>query len=793
MNARWKKVWRDLWLNGSRTILVILSIAVGVTAIGIISSTRQALTSSLAQQYAAIHPAEIVIKTEPQLDDDFVTGVRHMRGVEEVEGRNSFALRLSPDGSGDTWRDITLYTLDDFDEQKFFFVRPQNGALPLEKGEVWLERASMIYLGAEVGDSLLVKTPDGSRFHLTVMGEAHDLYRIPPILEGWIYGYISEDTLRWMGQETGFNELYIDAEGDVLEIAGRVADRVEGLGLPVYQKNMPDQKEHSISFIIQTVLILLDLLAVLSFVLSALLVINVISALLAQQERQIGIMKAVGARSHQIVGLYLGYVLILSLAACILAVPFSNLGANVLAGFVSRLLNFDSPHVGFSIQSLLMQVGVGLMVPLMVSLAPILRGTHISPARVLSEYGISQTWRGVGLVDRTLKAFPRLGRDVLLALRNPFRKRARLILSLVTLTCAGAIFMSIVNLQASLNASLTRILGFWNYDAWLVTDNEIPSEKLVNKVLSVPGVKEAEAWNFCMARYVRPDGTESADLYLMAPPVGTDMLVTSILDGRALLPEDVNAIIVTPGFMQVEPAVRLGSDITIKIEGQEVTFRVVGVMEMIGNSALGYMSVINYEDFARVVREPNRANSIIFNTTTDNLDEQRMIVSQVEEEFDRSDIEVVNSFLVGDERMEIDNSFSIIIVLLLIMTLVLAVVGGLGLTGTMSLNVIERTREIGVMRAYGASSAAVFRVVILEGLLIGLLSWVLSIPLSLPISTLLARVVGLSFMSYAIHTTFSPAGVLGWALLVVVISIAASALPALRAVRLTVTRVLAYE
>jgi len=292
---------------------------------------------------------------------------------------------------------------------------------------------------------------------------------------------------------------------------------------------------------------------------------------------------------------------------------------------------------------------------------------------------------------------------------------------------------------------------------------------------------------------VRPAGTERADLYLMAPPVGTDMLVTSILDGRALLPEDVNAIIVTPGFMQVEPAVRLGSDITIKIEGQEVTFRVVGVMEMIGNSALGYMSVINYEDFARVVREPNRANSIIFNTTTDNLDEQRMIVSQVEEEFDRSDIEVVNSFLVGDERMAIDNSFSIIIVLLLIMTLVLAVVGGLGLTGTMSLNVIERTREIGVMRAYGASSAAVFRVVILEGLLIGLLSWVLSIPLSLPISTLLARVVGLSFMSYAIHTTFSPAGVLGWALLVVVISIAASALPALRAVRLTVTRVLAYE
>jgi putative ABC transport system permease protein len=77
--TRWKKVYRDLWNNRSRTTLVILSIAVGVFAIGMIGSTQQALTSSLAEQYAEMQPADVIIKTEPMLDDDFSRHPPHGR------------------------------------------------------------------------------------------------------------------------------------------------------------------------------------------------------------------------------------------------------------------------------------------------------------------------------------------------------------------------------------------------------------------------------------------------------------------------------------------------------------------------------------------------------------------------------------------------------------------------------------------------------------------------------------------------------------------------------------------
>jgi putative ABC transport system permease protein len=545
-----------------------------------------------------------------------------------------------------------------------------------------------------------------------------------------------------------------------------------------------------LNFIIETVLILLGLLAALAMFLSGLLVVNVVSAVIAQQEKQIGIMKAIGARSWQIIGLYFGMVLSLGLAACLLAIPFSKLGADFLAGFVAQLVNFDPPKVEYTLSALLTQFGVGLIVPLIAAAPSILSGTRVSPAKVLSEYGINQIWRGAGFVDSILSRFPKATRDILLALRNPFRKRARLILSLVTLTFAGAIFMGIVNLQSSLNSALDLMLGFWNYDAWLVVDGHVPAEKLVSIANSVSGVGEAEAWGFAIGRYVRPDDSESDNLYLMAPPAGSEMLDPPIIEGEA---GDANSILVSPGLLANEPTVQLGSLITIKIDGREQDYRVAGVMQMMGNSTIGYFTVMDYETYVRHVREPNRANAIIFTLDARDIDTQRQVASAVEKEYDRAGIRVLSNFLITEEREEIDGAFAIIVALLMVMTVVLATVGGLGLMGTMSLNVIERTREIGVMRAFGASSNAVFRIVILEGLLIGLMSWILAIGFSLPISIVLARSIGLSFMDYPMAATFSLSGIFLWALLVVVISILASLFPALRAVRLTVTQVLAYE
>ena len=792
---RWIKIYRDLWINRSRTVLIILSIAVGVFAIGLIGMSQLALIESLDEQYGAMRPADAILLTEPGLDEDFVEGIRNMRGVEDAEGRRYLSLRISLDGKGETWRDLTLYALHDYEDQHLFLVRRQDGLYPPEKGQVLMERASLTYIGAESGDQILVKTPDGRQFHLTVTGSVHDLYRIPPVIEGWIYGYVDTSTFRWMGEAEGYNELYVkfDDPTRIQTMTNRVANRIEGVELPVYRKTLPTPGEHPLNYIINTLLIILGFVAVLSMLLSALLVINVISALITQQEKQIAIMKAVGGRSWQIVGLYFSMVFILGLIACLIAIPLSVYGADALAAFAAEQINFDPPHIQFTWQALLFQLGVGLLVPLIAAGPTILSGTNVAPARVLSEYGISQVWNGAGILDRLLSRISTFTRDTLLALRNPFRKRGRLILSLITLTFAGAVFMAIVNLRSSLNTSLEEMFSFWRYDSWVIMDEYIPAERLLNEARTVPGVEGAEVWNFALARYVRPDGSESDNLYLIAPPAGSKFLDPPIIEGRALQPGDKDAVVVSPGFLAREPTLRLGGPMKIKIEGREQIYTVVGVVNMIGNESIGFFTLIDYSAYARHVREPNRANSIVLTLAANSLDEQQAMTSAVEGQFDRADIEVTHTFLVEDERQEIDAAFGIIVALLMIMTLLLATVGGLGLMGTMSLNVMERVREIGVMRAFGASSKSISRIVIIEGLLIGMMSWILAIGLSLPISTFLARVVGLSFMDYPMPASVSPGGILTWAALVIIISTFASLFPALRAVRLTVTEVLAYE
>jgi putative ABC transport system permease protein len=120
-------------------------------------------------------------------------------------------------------------------------------------------------------------------------------------------------------------------------------------------------------------------------------------------------------------------------------------------------------------------------------------------------------------------------------------------------------------------------------------------------------------------------------------------------------------------------------------------------------------------------------------------------------------------------------------------------VGGLGLMGTMGMNILERTREIGVLRSIGAENGAIFRMVVVEGGLIGLISWAFSALVAIPITQFLDRALGERLMTVPIVYVFSYQGLWVWLVVALVLSALASLLPARNAVRLTVQDVLAYE
>lgn len=134
-----------------------------------------------------------------------------------------------------------------------------------------------------------------------------------------------------------------------------------------------------------------------------------------------------------------------------------------------------------------------------------------------------------------------------------------------------------------------------------------------------------------------------------------------------------------------------------------------------------------------------------------------------------------------------------LIIFLMTMAILTAFVGSIGLMGTMSINVLERTREIGVMRTIGAVDGVVMQSVIIEGLVIGLITWVIAIVLSYPISSVLLNIISQAMAGASFALVITPLGTFVWLGVVVILSIVASVMPARNAARLTINEVLAYE
>jgi putative ABC transport system permease protein len=111
----------------------------------------------------------------------------------------------------------------------------------------------------------------------------------------------------------------------------------------------------------------------------------------------------------------------------------------------------------------------------------------------------------------------------------------------------------------------------------------------------------------------------------------------------------------------------------------------------------------------------------------------------------------------------------------------------------MGLNVLERTREIGVLRAVGASHTSVRKVVVIEGAAVALMSWAFSAALSYPVGRLLSEAVVRTAFGSAAPFRYSTPGLVVWLVVVILIGVAASLAPARSAVRLTVREVLNYE
>jgi putative ABC transport system permease protein len=557
---------------------------------------------------------------------------------------------------------------------------------------------------------------------------------------------------------------------------------------------------------VNAILGILMALGILIVFLSSSLIANTLSALLSQHLRHIGVIKLVGGRNRQVFVMYLTLIMAFGILALLVAIPLGGQGAYGLALFIADKLHFSL--LGYRIVPLAfaIQIAVGLLVPLVAGLVPVVNGSRITVLRALSgDLAGDENKPQAGQPDRIpwfdwaqIRATRILAsrgihvpRPFIISLRNTFRRRGRLALTLFTLTMGGAIFIAVFNVRVTLHDYIGQIGSYFRADVTLDFDKAYRLTEVKQYASQLDGVERVEGWQFIGTELLYPDGSVAENINMLAPPANTPLVKPLIVSGRWIKADDVRKLAVSEAILKYYPSLKAGDSLNLKINGRDEIWEVIGIFKFVGRE--GILAYTPFEYSSQILNLANRSFSFRVVTNQHDRAYQNLMAEKLDHFFRDKGFKVRQAESGLASLDSASESLDTLVVFLLIMAILTAVVGAMGLTGTMGMNVLERTREIGIMRAIGADDRAVMRTVIGEGFVIGAISFVLAIILSIPFTYLLSTIVSLAVFETPIAVVFTYLGYAIWFGLVLILSVVGSILPARNAARLTIREVLAYE
>ena len=169
-SPRWQKLWRDLWLARGRTAMMVVAIAVSLFGVGTVLGAYTILTREISRNYLGTNPASATLELD-KVDDALVQAVRRRPGIAGAEARASVLARVQV--GPDEWRPLLLFVVTDFDSMQISTFRPDGGAWPPPNGTMLVERTALPMLKARLGDTLVVKTPNGPRHEVSILSLIH--------------------------------------------------------------------------------------------------------------------------------------------------------------------------------------------------------------------------------------------------------------------------------------------------------------------------------------------------------------------------------------------------------------------------------------------------------------------------------------------------------------------------------------------------------------------------------------------------------------------------------------------
>lgn len=787
-----RKAWRDLGRRRARAVLTSATIGLAVAGTGMLA-VPALIDRTMAAEVRGTHLYDITLPVrDMEFDAETERELAAIANVDAVSARVTYSTRVL---IGDRRIPATLWGVEDFAQQAIDVVRVTGGAVP-SAGQVLADdgNSTAVDVSLGTGDTVHLIAADGSVATPEVSGTGHSLafYQGPWKQPKQLVLYATNDTVRALSGVAGVNSLAFRlhdtssaaVDTTLASLRGWLGAKV-GPGaltdLPVTR----DQGDWPGRAFAHQMTTFVYVLAGLALITAVFLIANTMNTLMAEQTSEIGVMKAIGGRRRQIAGVFLRSALYLALFGVAIGVPLGIGIAHLIAGFVTSSVLGVPGRFGVSVPVVIFSAVFAVVLTVGATAPALRRGLRIPVREALQSQGAAVTF-GTSPIDRLIVHGRLLPRTMRFGARNLVRNKRRTVATTVQISLAVATALGFLNMAISFGRALDHDYAVIPWDASAYAPPGTPQLDAAARdvVAGTAGVERVEPVLLNTIGYAGETytvyGLTSTALYTPRPRTGRWFSADEAAGGAAVA-------VIGPNLAR-EQRLEPGDTINVTTAGGAADLQVVGVDDSQQDSGRAFFVPLSWLQAATGWGDTSNMLWMSF-TATDNGGIDRT-TNVVEDALTAAGYRVAPQKLYA-LKAENKAANDAILNMIVVVGGVVVAIGMVGLVNAITMNVIERTREIGILRCVGARARDIRRAFAAESVLQAGVGWVIGLPLGYLLSWGLARLT-LTIMELEIATVFD----LTTALIVLAVTVVLAAMivvgPVRRATRIKTGDALRY-
>ena len=750
--ALFKKSWRDLSQKKARTGFTIATVALAVMGLSLFGINDMADQAALDQiETENLYNIQISV-TDVDLDEDNLRELEEIDNVRAMEPKTIYATRMY---IGER-RNVALFIgIEDFSDQQVDIITKTAGSYPGHM-EVLTDMSNSIngVYDGEAGDSFDVISHTGANVPLKITGEGKSLMYSGNTYEGTAVFYTNVETVREIANMSGHNRLSFDckdADRDSLDATTEdIRDYLVAETTVVAFAQLPDLRSDDAwpgADSLGVLTSLISILTLLAVICSVFLISNTMNTIITEQRKEIAQMKAIGASKAQVFRSFLTTSFIMGTIGAVAGAALGIGMANIVLATLGDPFGFE-PSFQVNVPTMILSIAIGIGLVIGASLPALIRSGRVTVREGLQDQGISANY-GEGAMDKALMRFKSLPRVIQMGLRNVARKKGRSAATILQVALAVGLLLGLVAFGNSLTVATTGVWGSQGYDIGLYS-NTLLDMDVGASLENIDGVKDTEP--FTVSRF--QIGEDSFPVTGYSPDTFAWDADGTVVEGRWFNDDEHTG---ASRVMVIGPALstRNGLDVDDTVEVMTATgpqdFKVVGVTDSLWENGL-------------VIFTPLSTLSDILGTgdeviglwiLTDDSDDENLIDrtnTAIEDEMAERGITIQTQIRYVAEQQNVANNQALLTLLLMI-SVVIILISMIGLISTLTMNIMDRTKEIGMLRCIGAKSRDIRRMFSAEGVFIAFMGWIVGIPLGVFISWMISY-LGTDMMDIEVPFTF---------------------------------------